>query len=444
MNKDFIQALEEIEREKGISKEIIFDALEKALVKAYEKNYDDQLNVQVMIDRDTGKVTVSALKKVVEEVQDPILEISLDEARAYFKKAEIGEEIPVPVIPKNFGRIAAQTARNIVVQKIKDAEREVIYDEYKDREREMITGSVQRIDHGILCVDLGRIEGIVPQGEQIPGEHYEIGKRLKLFVKEVKNTTKGPQVILSRADKDLVTRLLELEVPEIHDGVVEIYSIAREVGSRTKLAVFTNDPSIDPVGACVGYKGQRVKTIVDELNGEKLDIIIYDKDIVTFLSNALSPAEVVHVFTDMRAKSCRILVAEDQLSLAIGKEGQNVRLAAKLTNWKIDIKGADRYIQEIESGELEMEFEGEAAYLESRGVTVTDEMMAAYNERKKTPLERFEEENAEDVIDPALPIETPESDSEDGTSADDVELLSEQGPDADENTDLEEETEGAE
>ncbi|MDO5754800.1 MAG: transcription termination factor NusA [Tissierellia bacterium] len=410
MEKDFIKALNDIEQDKGISKEIIFDALEKALVKSYEKNYDDNANVNVTMDRETGEINVYAMKVVVDTVEDPYLQINLDQARKILPTAQFGEEVPVKVVPKNFGRIAAQTARNMVVQKIKDAEREVIYDEFKDREREIITGNIRRIDHGILYIDLGRIEGIVPLGEQIPGEKYEPGQRLKLFIKEVKNTTKGAQVILSRADKDLVTRLLELEVPEINEGLVEIYSIAREAGSRTKLAVFSNDESVDPVGACVGFKGQRVKTIVDELGGEKLDIIVWSSDVELFLSNALSPADVVKVFTDKRNKLARILVAEDQLSLAIGKEGQNVRLAAKLTNWKIDIKGNEKYPEEIESGELALEFEGEIDYLESLGVVIPQETLESFEEKQNSK----EKKESEDVLDNEIALDEEDVDDHQG------------------------------
>ncbi len=364
MNQEFIRALEEIESEKGIPREIIFDALEKALIKSYGKNYDDRENVSVEIDRNTGKIKVFAVKKIVESVEDPILEINIDEAQKIRSNVEMDDEISIEVTPGDFGRIAAQTARNIVIQKIKDAERDIIYNEFIDREKEMITGTIQRIDRGSLYIDLGRVEGVVPPAEQIKTENYKINDRVKLFIKEVKNTTKGAQVILSRTDAGLVKRLLELEVPEISDGVVEIFSIAREAGSRTKLAVFTRDENIDPVGACVGFKGTRVKALVDELRGEKLDIIVYDKDVKVFLANSLSPSTVESVFIDEKNKNARVIVPEDQLSLAIGKEGQNARLAAKLTGWKIDIKGNKQYLNEMESGSIEVQYEGENEYLE--------------------------------------------------------------------------------
>lgn len=365
MNQEFIRALEEIESEKGIPREIIFDALEKALIKSYGKNYDDRENVSVEIDRATGKIKVFAIKEIVESVEDPIGQINIGEAQKIRSNVELGDEISIEVTPGDFGRIAAQTARNIVIQKIKDAERDIIYNEFIDREKEMITGTIQRIDRGSLYIDLGRVEGVVPPAEQIKTENYKINDRVKLFIKEVKNTTKGAQVILSRTDAGLVKRLLELEVPEISDGVVEIFSIAREAGSRTKLAVFTKDENIDPVGACVGFKGTRVKALVDELRGEKLDIIVYDKDIKVFLANSLSPSTVESVFIDEKNKNARVIVPEDQLSLAIGKEGQNARLAAKLTGWKIDIKGNEQYQNEIENGAIEVQYEGEEGYLNS-------------------------------------------------------------------------------
>lgn len=365
MNKEFIDALVEIEITKGVSKDVIIEALEKALIKSYEKNFDENANVTVNINKETGEIKTYSIKEVVGEVEDPITQISELEAKKIKSNIEIGDELSIEVTPKDFGRIAAQTARNIVIQKIKDAERDIVYNEFIDREKEIVTGLIQRIDRGILYVDLGRVEGIVPYEEQIPGEVYNLNSRYKFFIKEVKNTTKGAQVILSRSDVGLVKRLLELEIPEINEGIVEVQAIAREAGSRTKLAVFAKDENVDPVGACVGFKGSRVKNIVDELNGEKLDIVVWDKDIKIFLANSLSPTEVKKVFVDEKEKVARVIVSNDQLSLAIGKEGQNARLAAKLTGWKVDIKGFEQYIEEMESGELEPEFPEEKEYIES-------------------------------------------------------------------------------
>lgn len=343
MNKKLIEALEDLESSKGISKAVILDALEKALQKSYEKNFNDRTNVLVNINDETGDIKVYSLKTVVECPTDPVKEISLEEARMQRKTAQLGDIFQSEVKPKNFGRVAAQTARNIVIQKLRDAERESIYEEYIDRVREMITGTVQRVDFNNIYINLGITDGVIPQSEQIPGEHFEPGDRVKLYVSDVRNSVKGPQILLSRAHHNLVVRLFEQEVPEIADGVVEIFSVAREAGSRTKIAVFTNDSNVDPIGACVGYKGSRVNVIVDELNGEKMDIVIYDKDPGIFISNALSPSKVSKVIINKKESSAVIIVPDDQLSLAIGKEGQNVRLAAKLTGWKIDIKGEKQY-----------------------------------------------------------------------------------------------------
>lgn len=343
MNGDFIEALHEIEREKGVSKEIIFEALESALISSYKKNFSTAQNVVVNMDRDTGIVKVYSAREVVEEKEDENLELSLDEAKDIDLKYEIGDVINIEITPKDFGRIAAQTAKQVVIQRIKDAERDVIYEEFINRENEIVTGKIQRISNNNIYVDLGKIEGIVPPAEQIDLETYNVGDRIKVLILEVKKTTKGPQIILSRADTGLIKRLFELEVPEIAEGVVEIYSISREAGLRTKIAVYSREAEVDPLGACVGYKGRRVKAIVDELNDEKIDIVIWDKDLGKFIANSLSPSKVVKVEVDERNKSALVVVPDYQLSLAIGKEGQNARLAAKLTHWKIDIKSENQY-----------------------------------------------------------------------------------------------------
>ena len=338
MNTEFMQALKDLQREKGISSDSIIDALEKALAKSYEKNYNDHQNVKINIDPETGKLDIFAEKLIVDSVEEPIIEISLNDARKINANYQIGETVLQSVTPHDFGRIAAQTARNIVLQKIKDAERAIIFSEFEDREHEIITGIIQRMDRNYIYIELGKTEGMIPPSEQVSTESYRVGDRLKLYISEVKNTAKGAQVILSRNNPGLVVRLFELEIPEISDGVVEIFSIAREAGSRTKIAVFSKDENVDPVGACVGFKGTRVKAIVTELRGEKIDIIIWDKNIKTFIKNSLSPANIVDVIIDEENKSAVVVAQEEQLSLAIGKEGQNARLAAKLTGWKIDIK----------------------------------------------------------------------------------------------------------
>lgn len=343
MNLDFINALTEIEKEKGISKDVIFDALESALISSYKKNFGTSQNVEIDMNRDTGEVKVFAIKKVVEKAENENLEISLEEAKKIDQRYEIGDQVRIEVTPKNFGRIAAQTAKQVVIQRIRDAEREVIYEEFVNRENEIITGMVQRISKNIVYIDLGKTEGILPPSEQMENEEYKQGDRLKLLILQVNKTTKGPQIILSRSHPNLVRRLFELEVPEISEGIVEIHSISREAGSRTKIAVYSKDPNVDPLGACVGTKGNRVKVIVDELKGEKIDIVIWSKNIEEFIANSLSPSKVLKVIPNKEEKSAMVVVPDYQLSLAIGKEGQNARLAAKLTNWKIDIKSESQY-----------------------------------------------------------------------------------------------------
>lgn len=338
MNGEFLQALDEIAKEKGVSKELLIDAIDTALVSAYKKNFGTSQNVKVTINRETGEVEVFALKTVVEEVENELLEISLEEAKAINKNYQIGDVVEKKVTPRNFGRIAAQTAKQVVVQRIREAERGIIFDEYISRENEIVTGLVQRKEKNNVFIDLGKTEAILGPGEQTPGETYNIGDRIKTYIVEVKKTTKGPQIILSRTHPGLVKRLFELEVPEIQSGIVEIKSIAREAGSRTKIAVQSHDENIDPVGACVGQKGQRVQVIVDELRGEKIDIIEWNEDPAVFVGSALSPAKVISVTVDKEHNAARVVVGDSQLSLAIGKEGQNARLAAKLTGWKIDIK----------------------------------------------------------------------------------------------------------
>lgn len=353
MNVDFINALEEIEKEKGITKDVIFDALESALISSYKKNFGSSQNVLVEMNRDTGAVKVFAIKDVVEEgqVEDELLQISLDDAKQKDSSYQIGDVVKVEITPRDFGRIAAQTAKQVVIQRIKDAERDVIFDEFITRENEIITGQIQRIAKNNVYIDLGKTEGILPPAEQIEGEEYNQGDRLKLLILEVKKTTKGPQIVLSRAHTGLVKRLFELEVPEINEGIVEIFSVSREAGSRTKLAVFSRNEEVDPLGACVGFKGARVKAIVDELNGEKIDIVIWSKNVEEFIANSLSPSKVVKVIANEKEKSALVVVPDYQLSLAIGKEGQNARLAAKLTNWKIDIKSESQY-KALQGGEV--------------------------------------------------------------------------------------------
>lgn len=349
MNQDFLLALDEIATEKGIDKDVIYDALESALVSSFKKNFGTSQNAIVEINKETGKIAVFAERTVVESPEDEMLEISLEEAKAIDPKYQLGDIIRREITPAKFGRIAAQTAKQVVIQRIKDAERDIIFEDYSDRENEIITGQIQRINKNFVYVDLGRTEAILPPSEQVENEVYEQGDRLKLFVLEVKKTTKGPQIVLSRSHPSIVKRLFELEVPEIQDGTVDIFSIAREAGSRTKIAVFSKNAEVDPLGACVGFKGSRVRAIVNELNDEKIDIVVWNKKIGKFIANALSPSNVVEVIVNEKEKSALVIVPDFQLSLAIGKEGQNARLAAKLTNWKIDIKSETQFDEYYDS-----------------------------------------------------------------------------------------------
>ena len=342
MNEEFIGALKELVKEKGISEELIFTTIEDALVAAYKKNYANintsAQNVRVNMHRETGEIHVYAQKVVCDEVYDDVTEISLEEAKEISPRYDIDDIVEIEVTPKNFGRVAAQLAKQVVTQRIKEAERNIIYNEYKEKEFDIITGTILRKDKGMVFVNLGKLEGVIGPNEQIPGEDYRFNEKLKLYIVEVKNGSKGAQIHVSRTHPGLVKRLFELEVPEIYEGVVEIKSISREAGSRSKIAVHSNDKAVDPMGACVGPKGSRVQNIVNELKNEKIDIIKWSKSPEEFISNALSPAKVLSVVVDEENKSAKVVVEDSQLSLAIGKEGQNVRLAAKLTNWKIDIK----------------------------------------------------------------------------------------------------------
>ncbi|QAT40201.1 transcription termination factor NusA [Clostridium sp. JN-9] len=342
MNQEFIDALKEIVKEKGISAELLFTTIEDALVAAYRKNYasisGNSQNVKVEMNRENGEIHVFAQKEVVDEVFDEVNEISLEDAKKIEPNYEIGDKLNIEVTPKQFGRVAAQAAKQVVIQRIKEEERRIVYNEYVEKEGDIITGSVIRKDKNNVLINLGKIEAVLGPNEQIPGEKYNFNERLKLYIVEVKNTTKGAQIVISRTHPGLVKRLFEIEVPEIYNGIVEIKSIAREAGSRTKIAVHSTDENVDPMGACVGPKGSRVQSIVNELKNEKIDIIKWNKLPEVYISNALSPAKVLDVSIDEATKSAKVIVDDNQLSLAIGKEGQNVRLAAKLTGWKIDIK----------------------------------------------------------------------------------------------------------
>ena len=338
MNQEFMEALEELEQEKGIDKQTLLDAIKTALISAYKRNFGITQDARVEIDEQTGAIAVYAEKEVVEEVFDPSFEVSLDEARAINEAYEIGDTIEEEVTPASFGRIAAQTAKQVVVQRIRAAERGVIYEQYIDKESEIMTGTVVRQERGCYYLDLGRVEGMLPVKETIPGERYDIGTRLKVYVIEVKDAAKGAQIIVSRSHPGLLKRLLELEVPEIASNTVIIKSIAREAGHRSKIAVYSEDPNVDCVGACVGPKGSRIERVVEELSGERIDVISWHGDAAEFIASALRPAKVIMARVIEEERAAQVIVPDYQLSLAIGKEGQNARLAAKLTGYKIDIK----------------------------------------------------------------------------------------------------------
>ena len=343
MKSELLEALEALEKEKGISKEMLLDTIEAALITAYKKNFGSAQNVKVTIDQNSGDVKVFSRREVVEECYDNFFEIDIEEAKEIDANYQAGDFIEKEVTPRDFGRIAAQTAKQVVVQRIREAERGIIFDEFVDRESEIVTGTIQRVSKGTVFINLGKTEAVLLPSEQIPNEEYPQGGRIKSFIVEVSKTSKGPQIVVSRTHPGLVKRLFELEVPEIYNGEVEIKGISREAGSRSKIAVHAANPDIDPVGSCVGPKGQRVQNIVNELRGEKIDIIKWSEDPEVFISNALSPSKVELVHIKEEEKSALVVVPDYQLSLAIGKEGQNARLAAKLTGWKIDIKSVTQY-----------------------------------------------------------------------------------------------------
>ena len=347
MNKELMGALDELEREKNISKETLLDAIEQSLIQAYKNHFGKADNVHVTINRETGDFSVYADRKVVEFVEDPAEEVSLVEAQKQNTNAEVGDILKVPVHSDKFGRIATQNAKNVILQKIREEERKVLFDQYHGNEKEVVTGIVQRVVGHNVSVNLGKADAILAENEQVKGETFKPTERIKVYILEVKDTPKGPRILVSRTHPGLVKRLFESEVAEVKDGTVE--SIAREAGSRTKLAVWSNDPDVDPVGACVGVNGARVSAIVNELRGEKIDIINWDENPAILIENALSPAKVIAVMADPDEKTALVVVPDYQLSLAIGKEGQNARLAARLTGFKIDIKSET---QARESGDF--------------------------------------------------------------------------------------------
>ncbi len=345
-NPELIEALNAIEKEKDISKEILLEAIENSLVAACKNQFGKADNVRVNLDRDTGEFHVYQEKEIVEEVEDSTLQISLTEAEVKYPGKELGETVSIEVTPKNFGRIAAQQAKQVVVQKIREEERKVLYDQYYTKERDIVTGMVQGYSNGNYNINLGKMDAVLTPQEQVDGERFYSQDRIKLYVTEVKDTRRGPRIIISRTHPELVKRLFEYEVAEIQSGVVEIRGVSREAGSRSKIAVYSNNPDVDAVGACVGMNGARVNAVVEELRGEKIDIIEWSEDPNIFIEHALSPSKVISVEVNPEEKTARVVVPDYQLSLAIGKEGQNARLAARLTGYKIDIKSETQSLDE--------------------------------------------------------------------------------------------------
>ena len=348
-NKELILALEDLEKEKGIKKEYLLESIESALVTAYKRNFDALENVKVVMDKQTGATYVYSIKEVVERANDPVQEISLDEAKKINKSIQIGDNVEIEIVPKNFGRIAAQTAKQVIVQKIREAERENLYNDYSDKKGEIVSGPIQKAERGIVVMDLGKLEGVMPLKEQIPTENYNVNDKIKAYVVDVEKGEKGaPQVIVSRSHPDFVRKLLEFEIPEIYEGLIEIKSVSRDPGKRSKVAVYSQDPNIDPVGSCVGQRGIRIQNVINELHGEKIDVIEWNPDISIYIAAALLPAKIMAVDSKEDEKFAQVIVPDDQLSLAIGKAGQNARLAARLTNWKIDIKSESQFRQMLQ------------------------------------------------------------------------------------------------
>ena len=398
MNVEFLEALRDLEKERNISADIILDAIDAALVSAYKKNFGSSQNVRTEINRETGDFHVYSRKTIVEEVEDDKTEISLAEAEKINPGYEAGDIYEVEVTPRDFGRIAAQTAKQVVVQRMREAERSVIYDEYINMEGDIMTGIIQRIENRSVFLDIGKTEAILTANEQIPGEVYRHGDRLKVYMVEIRKTNRGPQVVVSRTHPGLLKRLFEQEVPEIYDGTVEIKSIAREAGSRSKIAVYSKNENVDSLGACVGAKGMRVQAIVDELRGEKIDIVKWSEDPAEFIDNALSPAKVIAVDIAEEEKFARVIVPNYQLSLAIGKEGQNARLAVKLTGCKIDIKSASE-MNLTDDGEPLNPVDDDLFEVDENGdIYEGDEEMAAFDDEEELFLDDAEADG-EDALD---------------------------------------------
>lgn len=389
MNSDFITALKQIEKEREIPLEVICSAIEDALTSAYKRNYVNSQDVAVVINRVTGAIEAKAIKKVVDRVKNSMLEISLPEALKINKKAVVGDEVSVIVTPSDFGRIAAQTAKQVIVQRIREAERDIIFDEFVKRENTIVTCTAQRHEHDQkIYVDLGKLEGVLPAEEQVETEHFKYGDRFKALILRTEKTQKGPQIILSRTNSEFVAKLFEYEVPEIKSGLIVVKGVVREAGNRSKIAVESKDPKVDPVGACVGPKGARVQAIVEELKNEKIDIIAWSSNPEVFIANSLNPSKVLKVVLDPYNESAIVIVPDQQLSLAIGKEGQNVRLAVRLTGWKIDILSESQYMARKE--------EIDAKAFEAAKSKALNEMES--DNKSKVNKEKATEDKSEEIV----------------------------------------------
>ncbi len=348
-SQELVIAMQELEKEKGIKKEYLLESIETALVTAYKRNFNSAENVKITMDGETGEIHVYAEKEVVEQVEDEKTQINLQDAIKVNPKLEIGDTAQIEIIPKNFGRIAAQTAKQVIVQKIREASRNIVFDEYNERKGEIVSGIIQKVDNNIVVLDLGKLEGVMPLKEQVPTEQYHVNDKIRACILDVQKGLKGaPQVMISRASAEFVRKLFELEIPEIYEGLIEIKSIARDAGNRSKLAIYSPNENIDPVGSCVGQKGIRIQNIINELHGEKIDVIEWNEDPSIFIATALLPAKVMAVDINEEEKKAQVIVEDEQLSIAIGKAGQNARLAAKLTGWKIDIKSETQFRELIE------------------------------------------------------------------------------------------------
>ena len=415
--KELLEAMDELEKEKGINADYLIEALENALVTAYKKNFESAENVKVLINKELGQVHVYSVKTVVRKVEDALTQITQAMAKRINPNAKIGDEVDVEINPKDFGRIAAQTAKQVVVQKIREAERDIVYTEYSNKRGEIVVGIVKKIENGNVILDLGKLEGIMSQRDQIPTETYELNQKIRGYVADVKRDTRGKkesmQVSVSRTNPDFVRKLFEFEIPEIYEGLIEIKSIYRDPGSRSKIAVYSKNPDIDPVGSCVGKKGIRIQNIINELNGEKIDVIEWNEEPSIYIASSLLPATVMAVDINEEEKFARVIVPDDQLSLAIGKSGQNARLAAKLTGWKIDIKSENQFrqmLQESQENEDEEEIEETEAIPEAaepvEAEEVVEEKPKKRGRKSKAEKEAEEaakqaEENSEEAVEEA-------------------------------------------